>query len=91
MILPTLALLLGQSLASSNTYMTTDTFGPMSYHEKPAFSPTKIAGTIVGFVVFGAILLLTTGLLIVEMKRRRDGFWQDVREKELRMRQIGID
>ena len=84
-----IAALCGVALAD-DALLETNIFGSMYFHNPPEYNEAKLVGTVIGWIVFVAILVIVAAMLIVEMVEKHTELQELIAVQERRMRELGV-
>lgn len=73
-----------------NVFIQTDEFGSREFHEVPNLGEVATAGLIVGYIIFGFVIIVSMILIIRDMVVRHQEYLRKINDARKRMRELGI-
>ena len=90
--LATLALLFGLTFAAETEwYVQTTTFSTPNFHEFPELNEVSTAGLIVGWILYGLVLVIAAVITFVATWSRNVEYNKDLEEARKKLKDLGIN
>ena len=90
--LATLALLFGLTFAAETEwYVQTTNFATPNFHEFPELNEVSTAGLVVGWVLYGLVLIIAAIITFVATWSRNVEYTKDLEEARKRLSELGIN